>query len=100
MTRSAFICTVEDLERSVTLQQIPLYIDSGMTQHDTVTSRTFLKVTLQKVLNENLWSTFMSIQTSDLPFSLSDTLPAKFYKPGAVIVFFTLTYVFCSFLSV
>ena len=71
-----------------------------MTQHDTVTSRTFLKVTLQKVLNENLWSTFMSIQTSDLPFSLSDTLPAKFYKPGAVIVFFTLTYVFCLFLSV
>ena len=68
-----------------------------MTQHDTVTSRTFLKVTLQKVLNENLWSTFMSIQTSDLPFSLSDTLPAK---PGAIIVFFTLTYVFCSFLSV
>ena len=47
VTSSAFIGTVEDLERSVTLQnnRFYLYIDSGMTQHDTATSRTFLKVT-------------------------------------------------------
>ena len=47
VTSSAFIGTVEDLERSVKLQIDYLYIDSGMTQHDTATSRTFLKVTLQ-----------------------------------------------------
>ena len=50
-----------------------------MTQHDTATSRTFLKVTLRmlNMLNESCWSTTMRIQTSDLPILLSDTLPAE-----------------------
>ena len=52
VTSSTFIDTVEDLERSVTLQQILyIYIDSGMTQQDTATSRTVLKVTLQCAIN-------------------------------------------------
>ena len=47
VTSSAFIGTVEDLERSVTLQQILFIYWIRMTQHDTATSRTFLKVTPQ-----------------------------------------------------
>ena len=48
VTSSAFIGTVKDL-----------YIDSWMTQHDTATSRTFLKVTLQA---HRLWGYYLKEQ--------------------------------------
>ena len=81
VTSSAFIGTVEDLEHtSIKNTTVTNALPAELRRN---VGRPLYEITYTRCENNNFWSTFMRIQTSDLPMLLLGTLPADRCKGHA-----------------